>query len=624
MSVVLTKEEAYLFGTGKYYHSYLKFGAHLSEEDGRKGVRFTVWVPGVKTVCVVGDFNGWVFGRTNMRPQEGGIWSIFVPFVQERAVYKYGIETYDGKQFLKADPYAFMAQERPETASVVFDTNWFDWQDREWMERRMKEGFRNQPTNIYEVHLGAWKVNFDGSFYSYTELAETMVPYVKDMGYTYVEMMPVMEHPLDASWGYQTTGYFAPTSRYGDPKGFMYLVDRFHQEGIGVILDWVPSHFCRDAHGLGRFNGEKLYESGDHIQWGTYKFDYARPQVRSFLISSALYWLDVYHADGIRVDGVSSMLYLNFCGDRPDARNSEGGLDDLDAVAFIKEFNRAVRRFHPDVFTVAEEASAYPRVTGDPDKDSLGFTFKWNMGWMNDTLKYMKTDSVFRKYDHNLITFSMMYNYDENFILPLSHDEVVHGKLSLIGRMPGDYWQQFAGMRLLMLYFMTHPGGKLSFMGTEIGQFIEWREYEELEWFLLGYEAHGRFKGYIYKLNHFYLERDELFSLDDSPEGFRWIDGSNSEQSIIVFERIGKSGKRMTVILNFTPVPHEGYRIGAEKGTYKEIFNSDSAEFGGSGKTNDSPLVSEEEPWQGRPCYIEVTVPPLGGAVFEYSDDDEI
>ena len=617
MSGRLTKEEAYLFGTGKYYHSYLKFGAHLCTEEGKTGVMFTVWAPDVKSVHVVGNFNDWTPGRNRMRSLgDSGIWQLFIPYLGEGEVYKYHIETADGRQFLKADPYAFMAQRRPETASVVFDTNWYDWQDREWMRERRKKDFRTEPMNIYEVHLGSWKRRGPEDFYSYAELADMLVPYVKEMGYTHVEFLPVMEHPLDASWGYQVTGYFAPTARYGDPKGLMHLIDRMHCEGISVILDWVPAHFCKDEQGLGRFNGAMLFEADEHKHWGTYKFDFGRPQVRSFLISNALYWLDVYHADGIRVDGVSSMLYMNYCGDHPERRNRLGGTEDLDAIAFLQELTDKVREYHPEVFMAAEEATAFAGVTKKAQQGGLGFDYKWNMGWMNDTLRYVEKDHIFRKYHHQLLNFSMMYHYDEKFILPLSHDEVVHGKKSLIGKMPGDYWRKFAGLRLLMFYLMTHPGGKLSFMGSEIGQFIEWREYEGLEWFLLGYDMHRNYHEFVRELNHFYTETPELFEMDPDPRGFSWIDADNADQSILVYERFAKDGSRITAILNFTPATYENFRIGAEKGEYEEVFNTDELRFGGSGKVNRDLLLAEETPWQNRMYSVTLTIPPLGGVIL--------
>ncbi len=607
MNVNLTKEEIYLYGIGKYYRSYEKLGAHFGAFMGKEGTSFVVFAPDVKAVYVCGEWNEWTYKSCPLRHIGSGIWSCFVPYLTQSTSYKYYIETHDGKGFYKADPYAFYAEMRPGTASKSYNLDGFSWDDEAFMKNRAD--YVEKPMNIYEIHLGSWKRKPDGGFYDYTELADNLVPYIKENGYTHIELLPICEHPLDASWGYQVTGYFAPTSRYGTPHQLMTLINECHKAGIGVIMDWVPSHFCKDAHGLGRFNGSMLYESGEHIQWGTYKFDYSRPQVRSFLISSALYWLDKYHIDGIRVDGVSSMLYLNFCGDEPNRRNRYGGYEDLDAIAFLKEFNSVIHENYKDVFTVAEEASAYPHVTG---KEGLGFTYKWNMGWMNDTLEYFSKDCIYRKYHHKLLNFSMMYNYDENFILPLSHDEVVHGKLSLLNRMPGDYWRKFAGLRLLYLFQMTHPAPKLSFMGNELAPFIEWREYESLEWFMLGYDMHRNFSGYIKDLNHLYLNEPALYSMDAVPEGFHWLDADNAEQSIISFERFGKDGSRLIAVLNFTPATYTDYPLKiAIDGEYMEIFNSDAGIYGGSCKVNEKPLISEKGS-------LKLTIPPLGGTVLKY------
>ena len=478
--------------------------------------------------------------------------------------------------------------------------------------------------NIYEVHLGSWKQHGknaeDPFFFSYRELAKELTSYVKDMGYTYVELMPVMEHPFDGSWGYQTTGYYAPTSRYGLPKDFKYLIDCFHQAGIGVILDWVPGHFCRDAHGLCRFNGSELFESEEHVEWGTYKFDYSRPEVRSFLISNAIFWLEEYHVDGIRVDGVSSMLYLNYGIDDPAQKrfNHKGGEEDLVAQAFLQELNEVIGRLHPDVFTVAEESTAWPLVTYPPEEGGLGFHYKWDMGWMNDTLRYCALDFPFRDGSHQLLTFSMMYAFNENFILPLSHDEVVHGKCSLIQRMPGDYWRQFAGLRLLLMYLMCHSGGKLNFMGNEIGQFIEWRFYESLEWFLLDYDAHARHQKFVKAMNHCYLNTPSLWQQNYDWSGYQWLDANNQDQSILLFKRQGKKEDDFTIILlNFQPDTYKEYKIGVPAaGAYREIFNSDREEFGGSNHINPRPLKTKKGVYHGQEQYIEIIVPPIGAVIF--------
>ncbi len=626
----------YLFNEGKYYHAWQLFGAHPGVEDGVSGVRFTVWAPGVRGVQVVGDYNAWQEQGYALDPVGStGVWSGFLPDAAEGMCYKYLVETESGDRFYKADPFAFYAEQRPKTASIVQKLD-YAWHDGAWMEKRAKTDHFRQPKNIYEVHLGSWKLHgkprdpqftsnvaeVDSAlFYTYRELAETLIPYVKEMGYTHIELLPVMEHPFDGSWGYQVTGYYAATSRYGTPQDFMYFIDCAHRAGIGVILDWVPGHFCRDTHGLGRWNGGRLYEKGDHPQWGTYKFDFGRNEVRSFLLSNAMFWLDVYHADGIRVDGVSSMLYLNFGVENPGEKqyNKNGGEENLEAVAFLQEMAYVVGQYFPGAFTVAEESSAWPLVTAPPENGGLGFHYKWDMGWMNDTLRYVSTDFPYRPGCHNMLTFSMMYAFNENFILPLSHDEVVHGKASLIGRMPGDYWRQFAGLRLLALYQMTHPGGKLNFMGSEIGQYIEWRFYEGIEWFLLDYESHRKHQAFIRALNHLYRREKALWDCDHNWRGFSWIDADNAGQSILSYARVSESGRITTVeVLNFDVQSYEGYRVGVPKpGTYRELISSDDEAFGGSGKHNPEPVTAEPIPMHGQPWSIEITVPPLGGTILK-------
>ena len=477
------------------------------------------------------------------------------------------------------------------------------------------------PRNIYEVHAGSWRRHPDGSFYTWYELADSLVPYIRDMGYTHLELLPVTEHPFDGSWGYQTTGFFAATSRFGEPEGLMHLIDECHRAGIGVILDWVPGHFCRDTHGLGRFDGTALYESGDMPGWGTYKFNYARNEVRSFLISSALFWLEEYHADALRVDGVSSLLYLNFGVDDPARKkyNERGGEEDLAAVAFLQTLNTVIGKRVPGAATYAEESSAWPLVTYPPEKGGLGFHYKWDMGWMNDTLRYMSIDFDGRRYNHGLLTFSMMYAFSENYILPLSHDEVVHGKRSLIGRMPGDWWRQFAGARLLPLYAACHPGGMLSFMGNEFAQFIEWRDYEELEWFLLQNATHAGVQAFIRELNHVYRAEKALWEIDNSWDGFDWIDADNNEQGILSFVRKAKDGSAVLCVLNFRPESHESFRLGVPlSGAWQEILCSDDTRFGGSGKTNPRRLHTKKIPSHGRDASLVLTVPPLGGTLIKY------
>ena len=616
----ITEEKLYLFNQGQYFHSYRIFGAHPVEE----GVRFTVWCPEVKSVGVIGSFNDWT--PQYLTPQGStGVYSGIIPEAKTGDLYKYRITTATGETFDKADPYAFWAEVRPGTASRIAQLDGYTWHDGRYQAiRRSTKSPR--PMNIYEVHLGSWKQQEhpedpDYPFLSYRQLADELIPYAKDMGYTHLELLPVMEHPFDGSWGYQVTGFFAPTSRYGGPQDFMYFVDQAHQHGLGVILDWVPGHFCRDAHGLGRFNGKMLFEGADHPEWGTYKFDFTRSEVRGFLISSALYWLGCYHADGIRVDGVTSMLYLNF--GLPDwaekTYNNQGGEENTAAVEFLRQLNDAVHTFAPGAITVAEESSAWSHVTGDTASGGLGFDYKWDMGWMNDTLEYCKTDFPFRAYHHNKLTFSMAYGFSERFILPLSHDEVVHGKLSLMGRMPGDYWRQFAGLRLLALYQITHPGGKLSFMSTEYGPFIEWREYESLEWFLLDYPAHKMHQNYVKQLNRLYQETPALWQDDHSWEGFHWLDADDSAQSILLFRRTGKEKtKAVTVLLNFQPDVYSDFRIGVPyPGQYQELLSSDATEFGGSGKENPDILKAEPVPCHGEKWSVRVTVPPIGGILLQ-------
>lgn len=614
----LTPEKLYLFNRGAYYHAYRTFGAHLVQG----GVRFTVWCPDAASVGVVGDFNNWIPQQLTLQGQTG-VWTGVLPQAQEGDLYKYRITTAAGETFDKADPYAFSAQVRPGTASKIAGLDGFSWTDGRYRSRRSGSA---QPMNIYEVHLGSWKQQDpikdpDYPFLTYRQLADQLIPYLKEMGYTHVELMPLMEHPFDGSWGYQVTGFFAPTSRYGGPKDLMYFVDKAHSQGIGVLLDWVPGHFCRDAHGLGRFNGQMLYEAADHPEWGTYKFNFARSEVRGFLISSALYWLDVYHIDGLRVDGVTSMLYLNF--GLPDwatkEYNDQGGEENLHAVSFLKECNDVLHTYAPRAITVAEESSSWPHVTGKTQDGGLGFDLKWDMGWMNDTLSYCKEDFPYRKYHHDKLTFSMMYSFSEHFVLPLSHDEVVHGKKSLLGRMPGDYWRQFAGLRLLALYQITHPGKKLSFMGTEYGPFIEWREYESLEWFLLSYPAHKKHQDFVRTLNNLYKDQPALWQDDHSWDGFRWLDADRRDESILVYRRTGKQKtKAITVLLNFQPDVHPGYRIGVPyPGDYREIFSSDMEAFGGSGKCNSGLLRAQPIPWNGEKYSILVDVPPLGGILLQ-------
>jgi 1,4-alpha-glucan branching enzyme len=625
---ILSEEKAYLYNQGTYFHAYNSLGAHVAELEGRQGVAFAVWAPAAVSVRVVGEFNRWgADGGYDMKRTPGGFWQTFVPGLGEGALYKYMLQTQNGETIYKADPFAFSAEKRPGTASKVANIEGYAWQDGAWLAKRRQISHFERPLNIYELHLGSWKRkepsedNSEG-FLGYRELAAELPEYLRRMGYTHVEFLPVMEHPFDGSWGYQITGYFAPTSRYGSPKDFMYLVDSLHLEGIGVILDWVPGHFCKDAHGLAEFDGTALYEKELHDEWGTYKFNFERNEVRSFLISNALYWLDKYHIDGLRVDGVSSMLYLNY-GVTDEAKkryNPDGSEGNLPAVEFLRQMNGVVGKYFPDVFTVAEESTAWPLVTYPPAEGGLGFHYKWDMGWMNDTLRYMAIDFPGRVYreNHQLLTFSMMYAFNENFVLPLSHDEVVHGKCSLIGRMPGDYWRQFANLRLLYLYQMCHSGAKLNFMGNEIAQFIEWRFAEQIEWFLLEYEKHAQYQNYVAELNRLYLAERALWQNDYSWEGFSWLDADNAAQSVLYFRRQGKKTKDfLLVLLNFQPESYTEYEIGVPQGgLYKEIFSSDEQRFGGSGKVNVKPLRAVKKERHGQEYSIRIVVPPIGGVII--------
>ncbi|AEG60815.1 1,4-alpha-glucan branching protein GlgB [Desulforamulus ruminis] len=610
--------DLYLFHQGNHFNIYQVFGAHRVEAEGASGVRFTLWAPNARDVRVVGNFNKWQ-GQAHCMKKIGqsGVWSLFIPGLKDEELYKYEIHTPRGEVYLKADPCGFFAESRPSTASKIFSLAGYPWQDGSWRQEQSACPVYERPVNIYEVHLGSWRRK-NGCFLSYRELAHQLVDYALGMGYTHIELLPVMEHPYDGSWGYQTTGYFAASSRYGNPHDFMYFVDQCHQKGLGVILDWVPGHFCRDSHGLINFDGTPLYEGPDSLradnqQWGTRNFNFSQPEVISFLISNALFWLDLYHIDGLRVDAVAFMLYLNF-GRGPGqwVPNVYGGRENLEAIAFMKKLNEVVFDRFPQALMIAEESTAWPRVTGPTYLGGLGYNYKWNMGWMNDILKYMEMDPVHRKWAHQQLTFSFMYTYSENFILPLSHDEVVHGKKSLINKMPGDYWQKFANLRTLYGYMMAHPGKKLLFMGGEFGQFLEWQEYQSLDWHLLDYDLHQKLHCYVRELNHFYQREKSLWQLDHHGEGFQWIDPHNNNQSIITFMRKARDLRDFTIILcNFTPVLREGYRIGVPQGVaYREVFNSDWEIYGGSGQNN-GILRAEKISWHNQPFSLEMKIPPL-------------
>ena len=621
----LSGEDLRLFEVGKHYTLYEKLGAHFTTLGGVKGVSFAVWAPNAKRVSVVGDFNLWDGRRHSMRCLgTNGIWEIFIPEIEVDSRYKYEIKTQDDTLLYKADPYATRSELRPHTASRVYTQDSYKWHDKKWLEGRMKKEWHSSPMSIYELHIGSWKMHADGSFYTYRELADELADYIKEMGYTHIELLGVLEHPFDGSWGYQVTGYFAPTSRYGTPDDFKYLIDKMHRNKIGVILDWVPAHFPKDAFGLEKFDGTALYEhflpeQANHPQWGTLIFNYGRKEVCLFLINSALSWFSQYHIDGLRVDAVASMLYLDFGREGGNyIPNRNGGRENLEAIAFLKQLNTIVYEKFQGIMMIAEESTDWAGVTHPVDQGGLGFGFKWNMGWMNDYLKYMRMDPLFRKYEHNKITFSLMYAFSENFILPLSHDEVVHGKSPMIYKMPGDEWKKFANLRVCYGYMFTHPGKKMLFMGNDFAQTNEWTEKEELKWGLLQYEPHRRMQRFVKDLNTFYKEQKSLWQLDDTYDGFEWIDCDNRDQSIVSFIRKGKKEEDyLVVVVNFTPEVRHSYRIGVpERGTYKEILNSDHPIYGGSGVLN-THVVAVDAPWHNQSQHIVIEIPPLAITVLK-------
>ena len=624
---LLTDDDIYLFNEGSHLRLYEKLGAHRLNIGGQDGTYFAVWAPDAERVSVIGDFNGWDRATHSLRPQkQSGIWAGFLPGVAEGDVYKYHIASrYDGYRVDKADPFAFYCETPPKTASIVWDLD-YSWGDREWMEKRGKHNTHGAPIAIYEVHLGSWKrVPHEKQRYlTYREIAPELARYVRSMGFTHVEFLPVMEHPFFGSWGYQVTGYFAPTSRYGTPQDFMYLIDYLHQNGIGVILDWVPSHFPTDEHGLGFFDGTHLYEhaypqKGFHPDWSSFIFNYGRKEVESFLISSAFFWLDKYHVDGLRVDGVASMLYLDYSRKQGEwMPNKYGGRENLEAIDFLRRFNQRVYLSYPDVQTMAEESTAWPMVSRPTYVGGLGFGLKWDMGWMHDTLQYMFKDPIHRKYHHNELTFRMLYAFTENFVMPLSHDEVVHGKGSLLSSMPGDDWQKFANLRLLLGYMYAQPGKKLLFMGGELGQWQEWNHDQSLDWQLLDYERHAASQRWVADLNRIYRSEPALYELDCDPAGFEWIDGSDVEHSVISFVRKGKTTDSIVlVVCNFTPMTHFNYRVGVPRGGFwRELLNGDAEQYWGSSQSNVGGVEAEPLDWHGRPYSLNLTLPPLASVFF--------
>ncbi len=619
----INTDEIYLFNIGEAQQAYATFGCH--RVDALDMHRFLVWAPNAQKVSVVGDFNGWNASGNPMDRLDTGVFAVFIPGLHDGDCYKYAIQGYDGKTVLKADPFAFHAEVRPATASKVWSLGGYDWRDAEYLKRRHGQNLLNRPVSIYEMHIGSWRKREGYAFANLREIADGLSDYLVEMGFTHVEIMPVLEHPLDDSWGYQVTGFYAVTSRYGTPQDFMYFVDVMHSKGIGVIMDWVPAHFPRDEHGLARFDGTCLYEhqnpmQSDHPQWGTLIFNYARPEVASFLVSSAMFFFDVYHIDGIRVDAVTSMLYLDYARNPGEFVPSEdGGNIDRSAVAFLQKLNSVILTRYPGVMTVAEESTAYPMITKPPYDGGLGFLFKWNMGFMHDTLNYMSMDPFFRQNHHNKLTFSMHYAFTENFILPYSHDEVVHGKKSLLNKMVGAYDEKFASLRLLLGFMYAHPGKKLLFMGGEFGQFIEWNYRKELDWFLLGYERHGQMRRYVQALNAFYTRTPALYAIDDGWEGFAWLNVNNAKQSCVSFLRRGARPEEVCVCaFNFTPVPVERFVIGLPSGgALRHVFSSDEARFGGSGRGLGRVIQVVHKDFEGHPYRAAIDLPPLAAVYFE-------
>jgi 1,4-alpha-glucan branching enzyme len=629
MTSALSDLDLHLFGEGNHHHIHQKLGAHLEVHEGVAGTRFAVWAPNARRVSVVGDFNQWDGNRNAMQMRgHSGVWETFVPGSGAGALYKFEIVGAHGQHLMKADPYAFQMQLRPDSASVVADIDGYRWGDAEWLDRRRNWDPLRAPISIYELHPGSWRRSWHRkpAFLTWDELADQLIPYVVDMGYTHVELVGVAEHPFDGSWGYQVLGHFAPTARHGTPQDFMRFVDRLHQAGIGVFMDWVPAHFPRDGHGLADFDGTALYEHadprrGEHMEWGTKIFNYGRHEVRNFLIANALFWIEQYHVDGLRVDAVASMIYLDYARKHGEwTPNQYGGRENLEAIDFLKQLNWTIGHYHQGVVTMAEESTSFAGVTRPVHLGGLGFHFKWNMGWMNDTLRYMALDPIHRGHNHNLITFSFVYAFSEHFILPLSHDEVVHGKRSLLDKMPGDEWRKLANHRFLMGYMMMHPGKKLLFMGGEFGQWHEWRDYEDLAWAALQHPNHRQLQSWCRALNRLYRDYPELHASDNSWEGFRWLEPDNANESVFAFMRQrlpGEGGTQLLIVFNATPVPRDNYTLGAPAGgRYRKLLDSDDAAFGGSGYAPQTEMQAYDEPWRDFPARITLNLPPLAVMIW--------
>lgn len=625
---MLTEYDRYLLGEGNHRKLYEVLGAHQRTVDGVDGINFAVWAPNARGVSVIGDFNQWDGRRNPMHKLhlDNGIWELFIPDLKPGTLYKFRVTNAQGQSVERCDPLGFAAEVPPKTASVVSDLDQYQWGDDSWLQRRRDSNPLKQPISVYEVHLGSWQKNSEdpADWLNYRELAHRLVNYCKEMNYTHLELMPISEHPFTGSWGYQTVGYFAVTSRYGTPEDFMYFVDHCHQNGIGVIIDWVPAHFPKDMHGLARFDGTALYEhsdprQGEHPDWGTLIFNYGRNEVRNFLVSNALFWLDKYHIDGLRVDAVASMLYLDYSREQGEwIPNEHGGRENLEAIEFIKEFNSVVHGDYPGVLTIAEESTAWEGVSRPVDSGGLGFSLKWNMGWMNDSLRYFRNDPIHRKYHHNELTFSLIYAFHENFMLPLSHDEVVHGKRALLDQMPGDLWQKFANLRLLYTYMWTHPGKKLLFMGGEFGQWTEWNHDKALEWGLLEYDSHRGLKQLVADLNQVYRGQPALHEVDFDDRGFQWVDCMSADASVIAYQRLAEDAEnKLLIALNFTPVVRENYRVGVDApGEYREIFNSDSEYYGGT-NVGIGSVIAEPIEAQGKPWSVNLNLPPLAGSILQ-------